>query len=344
MKTILLHVLSELQESRSASGAVHIIKGKRSAQTIQDIQLFHLSKWAGAARFWKGTDPSALAEELFNQQLITGAGRRAALTNKGFEQLKQAEWLQQLYFQGREYEWNGFAEAFWRKLNLTVQAAGSLASKNKGFLPVYAEAEERDAVRKIIKSAGSRHVNRLLYNKLEGELSLLSERSADIFVSRLAGNASQGKTVKQLAGRLSEEEVFLRWRSVLHWLMKSEWPAELQPLISHIEKQKSRLTNSAEKTKRFVYEGKTKAEIAALRGLKSSTVEDHLVELAMFDPDFPAHNYISEKRLKDLSIILQSSDQQETLKELKEKAGDKGSYFDIRLAGALLKNRKGAES
>ncbi|NJP38158.1 helix-turn-helix domain-containing protein [Alkalicoccus luteus] len=339
LKGLLLHVISKLQKSRSASGAVHILKGKRSAQTIQDIELFQLNQWAGAARCWKGKDLAALAEQLYNEKMITGDNRRSAVTDKGYHLLKQTAWMNELYFQGREYEWTGFAEVFWRKLNLTVQAAGSLASTNRGFLPVYAEADERDAVRSIIKRAGSRRVNRLIYEKLDQELRQLPDKSALIFVSRLAGNQSQGKTVKQLAGSMPEEEVYLRWRSVIHQLMSTEWPEEFLPLISHV-KQQSALTNSAVKTRALVMNGKSKDEIAAERGLKSSTVEDHLVELAMFDSAFPAARYIPSEKLKELTVILQDAGQQASLKDIKETAGDKGSYFDIRLAGALMKNRK----
>ncbi|WP_054637391.1 helix-turn-helix domain-containing protein [Thalassobacillus sp. C254] len=76
---------------------------------------------------------------------------------------------------------------------------------------------------------------------------------------------------------------------------------------------------------------KSKEEISVIRGLRPSTIEDHIVEISSYDPSFLIDTYVSEQLQKQ---IVQASLRRQTkkLKIIKEEVGAGVTYFQIRLA------------
>ena len=63
-------------------------------------------------------------------------------------------------------------------------------------------------------------------------------------------------------------------------------------------KVSSYLTASAMQTKHFFDKGMSMDDIAAIRKLKMSTIEDHFVEMSINDSDFPLEQFVSENDVK----------------------------------------------
>src|SRR5690606_34171005 len=99
-------------------------------------------------------------------------------------------------------------------------------------------------------------------------------------------------------------------------------------LISDIYKPLP-LTKSTVHTYKLLEQDLTITQIAELRNLKKGTVEDHIIEIALLDPNFSIKPFVDSRQAV---AILETAKQlgHKKLKPIKEKVKD-SSYFQIRL-------------
>ncbi|SDN38160.1 helix-turn-helix domain-containing protein [Alkalicoccus daliensis] len=343
MDILILNVLNLLRGERSLSGAIHILKGKRSAQTIQDISLYNLEKWAAALKLHSYTDINKIGVHLYNRELIVDQGKQTLVTNKGKEIInKAAPLLDNINFQGRKYEWNNEAENFWRRLSLLIQTVSYVKAGQYQFIPVLSEYQDKNIVKQLLRSHSAEQIVSELEPWLYHILNQYDEKDAHIFVDRLSGYNYHGATLKQLAAKEGGElAVYLKFRSMLHFFLENQHQA---PGIFHqlfpLQSKDKALTKTAIETRFLVNKGYAKEEIAAVRSLKTSTIEDHLVELAMYDNNFPYQAYIEANVLDRILKMINAYDKVDGLKQIREKLNREIDYFEIRLAMALKYNWK----
>ncbi|PRO66782.1 helix-turn-helix domain-containing protein [Alkalicoccus urumqiensis] len=341
MDRLLLHIFMHMNGQRSISGPVHILKGKRSSQTIQDIHLFRLHKWAGLLRHTSYGTLWEQAQRLRDQGFIepisstvdsvTQSGLDAeSVSRKVFENVRLSGW---------KYEWEGHTDDCWRTLNLLIQTASHLKAGRKQFIPVYADTTAKQNVRSLFREASAEQIAEGLYEWLYRELLKRSRSDAELFTDSLSGPDRSGKTLGQMT---SSGEVpfhtWLRFRSILHDLIESGGPESPECLNTLFKqwKQKKELTRSAEKTRELFMAGYDLQQIAAERRLKVSTIEDHFVEMAASDPEFPVDVYAAAELQRE--ILQAASTSGGRLRDIRERIGEKADYFQIRL---VLSSRTG---
>ncbi|MBU9714279.1 helix-turn-helix domain-containing protein [Evansella tamaricis] len=338
---IILTVIERFNGQRTSSGVYHLIKGKRSAQTLQDTHLFNLQTIVCSQNDLEKETFTKILDYYFKTDMVESAGKNIRLTRSGMEvlnQLNNCYYIPQGY-NGAMFEWTDRAPLFWGKLSLSIQSITYLMSGNRTFIPVSYEVETQQWVKNFLKS-----VNvplEILCEKLHDEiyhfLQQLSDSEAELIVNRFTTPKGTGKTFHQLKDRFKNDHVYTRlvFQSLLHrWLQNIEETAEEDSVMRHFL-DKSRgvdlITGSAQHTKLLLDEGFSMEEIITKRGLKRSTIEDHLVELALNDKNFPVISYLSEE---ELTNVLSIANQLKTkrLRIIKEALGSEISYFQIRLA------------
>jgi uncharacterized protein YpbB len=334
-----IHILKKMDGGRTLSGPVHILKGKRSATTIQDTALFGLEKWAALLKHIPYSQLRMEEEKLIKEELVRIIDKRAFLTEKGEEMFQQnARFLNDIAVNGMKWEWNGEADIFWQRLTLLVQTLSWKKSGSASFIPVNSEYQDKVFVKKLLKSYGIDEISVRLYEFLLHALNDVPEEDADLFVNRLSGYRHTGKTIRQLKSR-DEVMVFtyLRFRSTLHYLM-CQLEKEDSFLFLLLPKAAGfgSVTTSARTTGDFLNKGLSLTEIAAVRGLKTSTIEDHLVELAMYDNHFPYQNFIKASDIKKVDRIVEQTESKGKLKEIRIALNNELNYFEIRLALSIL--------
>ena len=89
------------------------------------------------------------------------------------------------------------------------------------------------------------------------------------------------------------------------------------------------LTASTNSTAQLYRAGRTLEEISHIRRLKMSTIEDHIVELAMNEPNFSIEPFVTNEEQKQILDAVENYDTKrlKTLKELLPQL----SYFQLRL-------------
>ncbi|WP_017728088.1 helix-turn-helix domain-containing protein [Halalkalibacterium ligniniphilum] len=341
---LILTTLEAFGEERTIYGAYHLLQGKRSAQTIQDGHLFHLSGFFGLLSALTRDSFTSTVKQLERSGcLVLQNENYASVTKAGRE--KSREFLQKYPSIKKADGWNlkGLVKPFWLRLTLYVQALSHLAAGENEFYPVTLDRRVHRWVKQHLPTSIEDRQLRLdkLYHELTALLEGVPAQEAEIFVQQLSGYKRYGLTLEQVAAIL---KITVIEADVLHQLLiqrivrtvrgeKKQFPL-LHLFISDLHESQS-LTASAEKTYKLYQAGYSLEQIASIRKLKISTVEDHFVEFSLQIPTFPLRDFVPESIQEDIKRIVQTK-QTKRLRVIKEELNQETSYFMIRLMLAKL--------
>ncbi|WP_070121178.1 helix-turn-helix domain-containing protein [Bacillus marinisedimentorum] len=337
---LLLYCLNAFRNERTIYGTYHLLKGKKTSQTIQDAKLFALDFLFGVL---PEVDRNIFEQDiasLFASGFISHPGEgRSSLTEDGKRMLNAS--LSRNPFPAGLNGWRFHASAgpFWQRFSLMVQVLSHLMAGMKGYIPVAAKEEHQSWVKQSLPAGGPERKKYLdgLYKEISMQLEAhSSDIDASIFTMRLSGARRYGLTLRQIAEKLGkdEEEVRLRFQGTLHRiLLKAEEDISSYPLLHSfipVRADGLTLTKTARRTWDLINAGKSIDEAAAIRRLKRSTIEDHIVELALNVPDFSIDLFVPDKIRVSIGQMIAAAETRK-LRELKELAGDAAGYFEIRL-------------
>ena len=334
---IILYFIKVLDGERSIYAIYHMLKGKKSSQTIHDSHLFGLGIFFGTH---PGLERPELEEAVRNLKisgLVSEEGTATRITERGLlllsEEMEAAplpDGLNGMYY-------SDGAVPFWERLSLLIQTLSHIISGQPRFYPIQRSPEAQNWVRQYLASAEipREQLALGLLKELEGMLAFRPLHEREFFVRRLTGPQRIGSTFEQLAAESGTDEWFVRYSflAVLHYLLAVP-DRQKQPILAAAGygldgKKRGRLTNSTKRTREFLLEGRDVAEIAEIRNLKKSTVEDHVVEIVHIDKDFPISRYVPKEMEGKIAAAAKSANTRK-LKAIKLAVGE-ASYFQIRL-------------
>lgn len=332
---ILLTILEAFHNERTISAAYHLLRGKRSGQTIQDVGIFKIHAYFGIL--------PKLSRKKFDMEIdLLLAKNYIELTENGYyilldagrEQLKEGV---PIAFDGWHYRGN--EHLFFARLSLIVQALSHQLAGVRAFIPI----EKNDGVQRWVREfLLSNHYSKgilqqLLLEQMNESLQVaaLSDMQRECVIYRLSGYQMAGLTWQQLAfsKNMNEFDLQLYYISALQqWLSElvqngAHYPLLVQ-VVQHIRIEVT-LTDSATQTARLYKEGHSIEVISQMRRLKPSTIEDHLVELAMNDRYFALDEFVTETEQVQVFDAIDAYDTRK-LKVLREILPHL-SYFQLRL-------------
>ncbi|QOR83195.1 helix-turn-helix domain-containing protein [Geobacillus stearothermophilus] len=329
---LLAHCLRRLNGERTLAAVYHLLSGKKSAQTLQDCKWFQLAPFFGT---WKDVTMDRLEEAALvlvrKQRAAPVHDRTYILTEKGRHWLDEQAASFPRYVNGWRY--HEVEPLFWQRLSLIGQTLSNL-SHGQRFIPICRDERTLLWVKQYLLGKGSRQtLARALYDELIRLLAAVSEEAATVFALRLTSARRIGWTAEQIAAWLQKDVLYVQFqfRNALHYMMaeaeagRASVMAELMAGLAPVQ-----LTQSAQKTYEWLQKGKTIDEIAALRRLKKSTIEDHVVELAANVPDFSIAPFVAAERAAAIQAAARALGTRK-LKRIREALGGIASYFEIRL-------------
>lgn len=175
----------------------------------------------------------------------------------------------------------------WRLLLFSVQVVSELAYGNGQYLPLETTPLYTIPLKKwLYRSRQQPNFIADYHQEWQFLLSKLSDQAAEQIVRQFSGHELLGETIQQIG----EQGSGLLEKSLQHQLFAliethhDTCPELWQLLEPKLERSPNQ---SMLKTKRFLEQGLTLSEIVERRAVKVSTVQDHLLELAMTQADFP---------------------------------------------------------
>ncbi|UZD72559.1 helix-turn-helix domain-containing protein [Bacillus siamensis] len=336
--TVVLDCLDKIDGERTPSAVFHLLKGKKSSQTIQDAGLFQIAKYFGMASQCERGDIADSMHKLAGDSYITAGKEEGTckVTARGVQKLERAfaerPWPKHCH--GANYQTP--AVTLWKRLSLLIQVLSNKERQCSQYIPVTNDVQALRRVKRFMrKNRDAKELSVQMHDALFQLLQGVSERQALIFVYSLTSFDRIGKTNKQLASQLNEDEwyVSVQFWGAVHYVIQSlpqcAHPA-LGELLSDLRAE-SALTQSARKTLELLEKGFPIERIAAVRNLKTATIEDHIVEISLHQPAFFIEQYISEE---DQRMITAFAKQHQTnkIKRIREGMQMRFSYFQIRLA------------
>lgn len=332
---LVLDILKILENERTISSPYHLLKGKRSGQTIQDVGIFHLHPYFGIFPKLSRRTYDEVIQKLVEQQYILLTENSFQLTDKG-----NAEWRKYEPLPLNGWQYRGNEHLFFSRLSLIVQSLSHAKEKMMSFSPIQKDEDIQRWVKGFLmrNDYKSGLLSHNLYDEILQSLgsAKVHEQAKEIVVKRLTGYKIHGFTWEQLSMELGIEEldVQLLYVACLHqWLNEILSHPHQYPYLYQMTAQvhsEIPLTGSAYYTALLFKKGYSVEQISRIRKLKQSTIEDHLVELAINDPTFPIEQFIQSE---DIQKVLHATEDYQTkkLKVLREVLPHL-SYFQLRLA------------
>ncbi|MGJ9456847.1 helix-turn-helix domain-containing protein [Oceanobacillus sp. CF4.6] len=343
---IILTCVAKIQGERTVSSIYHLLKGKKSIQTVQDAHIYRLDKFYGIYSF--------LTKEKFNRKIkklvesgllnpIENQNSIFQLSNCGVNWLEEhKDQLKIEYFNGLKY--NETADIFYLRILLLVQTLTNIKMRSFNFIPVTDNHAAERWVKQMYRTMknSEKDVTVALYDELLTILKNLPDQDATMFVDRLTGYKNIGLSTNQLSQKfhLTEDDVHLLLKGIVHRMItliyeeKEHFPLHVY-MLKDLNKT-NQITHSANKTNQLLEKGYSIDQIAAMRNLKTNTIHDHIVEIALYNSEFPLNNYISIDDQKEVINVL-NKEKSFKLKDVKNSVNVNISYFQIRLVLAVNK-------
>lgn len=340
---ILLDCIDRIRTNRSIFGIYHLITGKKSIQSVHDARIFQLEKYYGIY--------ASLSRQHFIQ-IIRDMKKKGWIIEQGpddYYMISSAakELLQEYYDSSVYTNLNGLMLSgkdisFLERLYLLVQTYSNLQANHYSFIPIIDNPSVTYWVKQFYHHNGKERVAEKLYHELHHVLSQLSNKEAVIFVDRLSGYQHYGMSIDQLAAKYqsSHDDMKIILIAITHKFLtimdrnQENYPILLQ-LIDKPNENKF-ITNTANLTYQLYMNNFSLEDIAQKRDLKLSTIYDHIVEIALYDPDFDIQSFVSrEEQVQIVQAV--KNNQTLKLKIIKENCSPSIDYFQIRLVLTRLK-------
>lgn len=336
-QVILLYCLQKLNGERTIYSIYHLLQGKKSSQTIQDAHLFQLSAFFDTDTNITRQQISEQSLELKKLSLISETlDQRFILTEEGKRVLKRCLAVTPIppFLNGWKYGRTGWL--LWERLSLAVQVLSHLQHRETKYIPVQRKPETLIWVKDFIKACGlsRKLLSERLYIEITELLEIAPGINPNLLILRLSGYQRIGLTEIQAAQELKMDQVQCHYQflNILHYIASMiEEQKDRYPILAvFLEKETDViLTKSTEKTYRLLKQGYSLADIIDIRRLKQSTIEDHLVELALNIPEFSIGEYVQDEKQKKIRYAIKAANTKQ-LKEIRKHVQE-ASYFEIRL-------------
>ncbi len=338
MKMLILYCLQKLDGQRTIYAMLHLFNGKKSSQTIQDAHLFHLTEIFGIFPTVTRLEIDKFVGDLIREKLVTKMDeQKYCLTKTGNDCLANYIKTNPLPKHLNGWKYHYLTHIFWERLSLVVQVTSHLSHQDSKYIPIQRKKEFHQWLKGyLIKTQLNRkELSTILYNELVECFEANKEINPAFIVMRLTGYQKIGLTAEQIADlfKMDFYTYQLHFFNILHYMLECVQEKQINyPLLFLLiadQITSNPLTDSTKKTFVLLEKGLSINEIAQIRKLKQSTIEDHIVEIALNIVGFDTSPFMN-RELHDLIIKAARKTSSKQLKQIRELVPE-ADYFQIRL-------------
>lgn len=331
---ILLKMIDRLNGERTISAPFHLLRGKKSGQTIQDVKSYGLTNTFSIFPKLSKNIYNQIVDKMISDQLIEiDQNNIPSLTLKGLH-IKNK--LKPLEINGWLYRGNEMV--FFHRLALFVQTLSHVMAQSMNFIPVQKDEKIQRWIRGLMLKVPykSPEYVQKVYEEIERCLNQadLTEIHRQLIVYRLSGYQITGLTWQQLSFDIQHEpiDVQLLFIEGLHQMLNEIYSKNTYPILNSLAEGVQTinpLTESASKTAQLYAAGNSLQAISSIRQLKKSTIEDHFVEMSMNGVWINWMTFFPNENIDELKREIQTTSSRK-LSILKEQFPQL-SFFQLRL-------------
>lgn len=347
---IILNCKLHLKEDRSIAAIYYLLIGEKAIQTVQDAHVYGIQQYYGIYKNLSKYKFDKKVKSLVNRHLLVENQKlenlEYHLTDKGKLWLTNHRENEQLaYFKGLHYE--RISTNFLNRLLLLIQVLTNSKMKYTSYIPIIDHQETMNWMKMTYKKMKI-NINKqliLLNTELYHLLKQFPKQEAEIFVDRLTGYKTFGLSIDQLSlkYKVNHHTIRLLLTGMSHRMLdlikkdEKKFPFCISIIGDLKDNNRIKLTQSAQVTNNLINNDKTIEAISQIRNLKINTIYDHIVEIAIYDRNFPIDQYVSEKDKEEIIKVLRQN-KTFKLKKIKANVHENISYFQIRLVLAMINN------
>jgi uncharacterized protein YpbB len=344
LSSLILSCLQKINGERTTYSIYHLLKGKKSSQTISDAHLFNMTNlFQTYPQISRNYFDKIIRGHINKNYVQIVDVDKVTITTKGMEHLEKVASQMPIPRVLNGWRYHTIQEDFWKRLSLFIQVCSNLINYDSSYIPVYHDNKTSDWVKDILLKLNKNReeLSEELLREVISCLNNTEEIMPEVIVWRLTGHKQIGLTSVQVA-ELFKMDLFyfhLHFLNVIHFMIdriasnRNQYPI-LQHFLFDYEKPII-LTNSSLVTYRYLKLGYTIEEIASIRNLKTSTIEDHIVEIVLNDHSFPLEPFVPFQVESMIREAIQKLNSKQ-LKMIRQELEGNISYFQIRLVQARL--------
>lgn len=308
MKTLFILSLFKQGDKIKVSTLFHLLRGKRTVSVLMNGFLFDNLAYFGLfpniedKLFYKRLH-HLISEELLTFSKETG---EAQITAKGMAYLlKNTDTITYYTAYLNGYEYAKTEDEMWRLLQFFVQVTSHLSYQDKRYIPLEASPRYQWKVKALISKLNKKTVGSDMKGEWSRALSQLSEEEGNFIAQQFSGYQLNGKAEQQLLSDTSAFKRMLYRKNVYHHLFRSieGLPDDAilrQALKEDLEKNQNQ---SMLRTRELWQSDRSLSEITQMRQMRPSTVNDHILELAMSTDSVVFEALISSEDKKKLETL-----------------------------------------
>ncbi|MDR0922598.1 MAG: helix-turn-helix domain-containing protein [Lactobacillales bacterium] len=264
----------------------HLLKGKRSSSVLVYGFFYQSLQYVGLFPKLSEEKYNQLLKDFFQKRYLAHFGEEVKITELG---LKQVEHFPKgLTSHIDNYHFARGEEKIWRLFLFSIQVVSEFTHQERKYLPIENTPFYTTLVKRWFATMNKENFSEKFKEELIFLLDRVEIETANELALQFTGHARNGLIYQQM----DKEELFLqtlKHKNQLHELFKimvenvAHIPL-LWALLGNVFKQNHNL--SMNQTKNLLINGNSLAEVSEKRGIKPSTVADHLLELALVEENF----------------------------------------------------------
>ncbi|MBO1301174.1 MULTISPECIES: helix-turn-helix domain-containing protein [Enterococcus] len=300
MTEFILSLFSSSDKLR-ASSLYQLLTGKRTSSVLLFGFFNGLLFAHGCFPSLKQTVFDAQIQQMIDERLLSREGNELQLTEKG--RLRGSS----KSLTGLHYDKYGrTAQTSWRLLKFAVQVVSHLSANETTYLPAETGPFYSYQVKKWLKETKCSRTE--LITRLPSELSTvfsqMTEKQANFLANQFSGKKQTGLLAYQLTTLEDAVEQQIYQDQCIHGLLviiEQHKDFLLYDLLSTLLSQN--YNQSMLTTRALILAGDPVEEVMTKRALKKGTINDHLIEWAIFFDDFPFERLIHSETRKALASL-----------------------------------------
>lgn len=342
MDVLILYCLQKVEKQRTVYAVFHLLNGKKSAQTIQDAHLFKLAAFFKAFPKFSRQHFDERINKLERSGWLKIYNGQHRITEDGCQYMESELRSYPIPASLNGLFYHTQAELLWERLSLLVQVASNLNANHTKYLPIQRKKETHIWLKNFLMQSrmGRDQLTMQLYRELTDCFSRTTDIRPELLITRLSGFEQIGLTAVQTAEKFGMDSIYYRMHflAILHFMLQTINSDQQRYILlsSMVEGEENlhSLTISANRTMQLLNQGWTIEEIANKRQLKSNTIEDHLVEIALNIDSFDINKFVKHSMQEEIRNAAEKVVSKQ-LKHIKQQVPN-ATYFEIRLVLAKL--------